>query len=162
MRYYQKAMLLLNKLLMVLVSAGLIVMIAVTAVEVVRRYFFGLSFSWAEELVKYIMIMVAFFGGAVAYQQKGLVALDLLTSRLPKAPRLVVGLLSELVSLALIVLLFVYSLQAVMKPGVYMQTSVGLGISMAYPWASLPIGFAAMILFSVDHFHQLLTRGKGE
>ena len=83
MKHYKRAMSALHNVLMVLVSAGLVVMICVTAVEVVRRYLFGLSFSWAEELVKYLMIMVAFFGGAVAYQDKGLVALDMLTEKLP-------------------------------------------------------------------------------
>ena len=60
MKHYKRAMSALHNVLMVLVSAGLVVMICVTAVEVVRRYLFGLSFSWAEELVKYLMIMVAF------------------------------------------------------------------------------------------------------
>ena len=157
MKHYKRAMSALHNVLMVLVSAGLVVMICVTAVEVVRRYLFGLSFSWAEELVKYLMIMVAFFGGAGAYQDKGLVALDMLTEKLPGNLKTAVALLAEILSVLVIALLFKYSLQAILKPGVYKQISIGLGISMAYPWASMPIGFAAMLLFSVEHFYELIA-----
>lgn len=159
MKYYKKIMSALHNVLMVLVSVGLAVMICVTAVEVVRRYLFGLSFSWAEELVKYMMIMVAFFGGAVAYQEKSLVALDMLTEKLPPKLRTIVAVLAEILTVVVIALLFWASLQAIMKPGVYKQISIGLGISMAYAWAPMPIGFSAMLLFSVEHFHELIALG---
>ena len=163
MKYYKKAMMFLHNVLMILVSIGLVIMICVTALEVLRRYFFGLSFPWAEELVKYLMIMVAFLGGAVAFQDKGLVALDMLTCKLSSRMKTIVGLIAEIIAVIVIAVLLWYSMQAIMKPGVYKQLSIGLGISMAYAWAPMPIGFAAMLLFSVEHFYELITgAGQGE
>ena len=157
MKLYRKAMSVLHMALMALVSAGLVVMICVTAVEVIRRYLFGLSFSWSEELVKYLMIMVAFLGGSVAYQDKGLVALDMVTGKLTGRAKNAAGLAAELLTVVVIAALFFYSMRAILKPGVYRQISIGLGISMAWPWASMPIGFAAMLLFSVEHLYDWVT-----
>jgi len=162
MKFYKKGVSLLHTLMMILVSAGLVIMICVTALEVVRRYVFGLSFSWSEELVKYLMIMVAFFGGAVAYRDKGLVSLDLLTGKLSKKAQIVIELLSETVAVALIAMLFWFSLQSVLKPGVYRQISIGLKVSMAIPWAPLPIGFGAMLFFAPEHYYQLFSRLMGK
>ena len=156
MKYYRKVINGLHSLLMALVSVALAIMIIVTALEVIRRYLFGLSFAWSEELVKYLMILATFLGGAVAYQEYGLVALDLLTCKLPPRWKAICGLVSEILSVAVIAILFWLSMKAIMKPGVYKQISIGLGISMAIPWAPMPIGLASMLLFSVEHFYTLI------
>ena len=98
------------------------------------------------------MILATFLGGAVAYQEYGLVALDLLTCKLPPRWKAICGLVSEILSVAVIAILF----WLLMKPGVYKQISIGLGVSMAIPWAPMPIGFASMLLFSVEHFYTLI------
>lgn len=164
MEVYRKIVSTLHDILLYAVSAGLVIMIVLTALEVVRRYYFGLSFSWSEELVRYLMIMVTFFGGAVAYRDKGLVALDLITGKFSKKGKAIAGLCTEVLTIIIVLLLLIYTVKAITQPAVYMQKSIGLKISMAVPWLSMPIGLGAMLVFAPEHFISIveeLSGGKG-
>ena len=63
----------IERVLIFIVAVFAAVMIIVTSVEVFRRYLFSLSFIWSEELSRYLMVSVAFFGGAVAYRRRNLI-----------------------------------------------------------------------------------------
>ena len=156
MEVYRKIVSTLHDILLYAVSAGLVIMIVLTALEVVRRYYFGLSFSWSEELVRYLMIMVTFFGGAVA--------LDLITGKFSKKGKAIAGLCTEVLTIIIVLLLLIYTVKAITQPAVYMQKSIGLKISMAVPWLSMPIGLGAMLVFAPEHFISIveeLSGGKG-
>jgi TRAP-type C4-dicarboxylate transport system permease small subunit len=133
-------------------------MITITTIEVVRRYFFSQSFQWAEELSRYLMIGVAFLGAAVGYRKRDLVPLDLITSHLSPRLQLIIELIMEIVSFVILAALLYFSFKTVSSPIVYRQISIGLPISMAIPFATMPIGFTCMILFAVEHFMEMPSK----
>ncbi|MGB4438842.1 MAG: TRAP transporter small permease [Sedimentibacter sp.] len=150
----------LQKLLIFVVAIFASVMIIITTVEVVRRYIFSASFQWAEELSRYLMVSLAFLGGAVAYRNKNLIPLDLITNMLSKKIQLYLGFVLEIISVIILALLFYLSMKEVMSPVVYRQISIGLPISMAIPFASMPIGFGCMLIFAVEHFNDIIKSFK--
>ena len=71
------------RLLRILACVTVIAMLVLMLIEVVRRYCFGRTFIWSDEVIRYLLIYCTFLGGAAAYYQKALVSFDLVTSRLP-------------------------------------------------------------------------------
>jgi TRAP-type C4-dicarboxylate transport system permease small subunit len=160
MTNFKKVCDIIEKILIIIVALFAAIMIIITTIEVVRRYFFSLSFQWAEELSRYLMINVAFLGGAIAYRHKGLIPLDLITGYLSGKLQLVIDIIMEVVSFVILATLVYFSIKTVMSPIVYRQLSIGLPISMGIPFASMPIGFGCMLIFAIEHFAEMPSKFK--
>ena len=88
---------LLFKLIRLFLAVALVLMVSVTTVEVVRRYIFGMSFVWAEELVKFLLVGLTFIGGAGAFRAGAMAYLDLITSRLNEKWNKIIKLVNNVV-----------------------------------------------------------------
>lgn len=150
----------IEKVLIFVVALFAAVMIIITSIEVFRRYLFSMSFQWSEELARYLMISVAFFGGAVAYRRKGLIPLDLVTNLMPDRIKLYLETILEIISFIILIVLMYFSSKSVMSPAVYRQISIGFPISMGIVFSVMPISFACMIIFALEHFVELFGKIK--
>lgn len=148
------------KILMYAVALSLFLMIAIAFLEVCRRYVWGLSYIWADELIRYLIICVGFLGGAAAFRTKALVSLDLVTQFLPKKTQLVLEIACNTIIIATLVFLTRYSIQTIFTPSIKRQISIGLKVSMSYPYISLPVGFIFMIIFALDNYREFRMRWK--
>ena len=158
MATYRKALDILEKILIFFVALFAGAMIIITCVEVFRRYVFSKSYRWSEELCRYMMVTLAFYGGAIAYRHKNLIPLDLITGRLSKKFQVYIETLLEFVSVFILMILFYYSTKTVLSPIFYKQKSIGFPISMAIPYSAMPISFACMFLFAFEHFIDLFRQ----
>jgi len=150
LKYYSRLMDAIVKAIRVLLAACLCVMTAVTVLEVVRRYIFGLSYSWAEELVRFLLIWVTFVGGAAAFRLGNLVILDSLLIFLSERKRNVLKLFTNTVILGFLIFLLNNSCRYAFSPVIAKQFSPGLGLPMTVPYFAIPLGFALMILFALE------------
>ena len=166
MRAFRKVINFLYKAIMYTVSVALGIMIVIAFIEVVRRYAIGKSYIWADDLIRYLIIYVGFVGGAAAYKDNNLASLDLLTRHFPQKVQIVVEILVNTIVTATMIFLLYYSIRAVGAPSIKNSVGVGLKIGLWIPYLTLPIGFAVMILFSVekyiDMFKRLLKGGSVE
>ncbi|MDK2868551.1 MAG: C4-dicarboxylate transporter, DctQ subunit [Clostridiales bacterium] len=136
------------------------VMLVVALVEVFRRYLFGLSFPWSEELIRYLIIWVSFLGGAVAYKEQNLVFFDMIVDRMHSKYKMVLLMLTNTVSLIFVSYIFSYALRVINKPSIVKQKSIGLQISMLYPYLAIPVGLGLMILFGLYHYRVIYATYK--
>ena len=132
-------------LVKILAAAAMFLMIAIVAVCVVKRYCFGTSFIWSDELVRYLMIWSTFLGAAVGFRHFDLVLLDLFIGLLPKKFASFLTIIVHFVTLVLIGYVFYISFNYTFSPAVALKNSTGLGISMLYPFLALPVGFGLML-----------------
>ena len=127
-----------------LVVAMMAVMVALVFTNVVTRYVFGFSNTWAEEVSQYLMVWIAFVGAGLALREGRHVAVELLQDLLsPQSRRwlriLVVCLMAAFfVAVAVLGLLFANFAVDLESPMI--------NISMAIPYACVPIG--AICLFA--------------
>lgn len=126
----------------------LIVLLATMAVlviaNVVSRYVFSHSFTWVEEVTRYMMIWAAFLGAGLALRVGGHIAIDSLASALPAAGARVVRVLIVAVlaaTLAVIVWLGVEYVDFAWE-----QETPVLGWSFGKVYLAIPIGAALMLL----------------
>lgn len=162
MNLYYKLEDILENLIKYVLFVLLIVMTGITSLEVVRRYIFGLSYPWAEELVRFSLVWLTFVGASVPFRKGELVVFDMLTSALSERKRNILALIMNTVLLIFLGFLFYYSYKFSFSPVIVNQISTGLGISMAIPYSSIPIGFALMIFFGIGKYPILLKNLRGE
>ena len=77
-------------------GVSMLVVVVVMVAQVAARYVFGGSIIWAEELCRYILIWQTFLLIGLAYHQGELVALDLLSQRVPRGALLALRLVISL------------------------------------------------------------------
>jgi len=120
------------------------VMTVVVFLQVLYRYVFAQSLQWSEELARYLFVWLSIFGAALALQKKGHFGLDLfykmLSTRWQRFIKFPVYLLMGIV---IFVILF-HGTILVQKT--VLQESPAMGISMAWAYASLPVGGALMAI----------------
>lgn len=120
-----------------------VVMIAAVFGQVIMRYVFSNPLSWSEELARYSMIWQAMFASALCSRGGQHLAL-LSTDALPESIR---GFARPVATIAICILLLIllwYSYDLASRA--VRQTTPGLGLSMSWVYASLPVGFALMIV----------------
>lgn len=156
MIYFNKALDYLEKLIRLFLIVAMIAMCTVTIVEVGRRYFLGLSFPWAEELVRFLLIWVSFLGASIAWRRKGMVFFNLLRDNLSPRPRAFLDLAVNIISLVLMMFIFKLGLDYALKPAIFRQMSTGLHLSMAWVYIAIPTGFGCMILFTIGNLPEII------
>ena len=145
----------------IIAAALLGVMLVVSLLEIGRRYILGLSFPWADELIRYCIVGVAMFGGAAAFRQTGgLVAFDLILGRLKGVARLILELAVNTISFLFSAFMFRNAFMTVGTPSIVKQISIGLHISMRWPYMSIVIGLGLIVLFSIEKYFRIVKSFK--
>ena len=160
LRVYNRFIDYICKAIQYFVAVLIMAAIAISFIEVVRRYFFNQVFVWSDEFVRFCLIYVGLVGGAAAYRYGQLVCFDSLLNKLKEGPRFVCAILSDLISLALLVFCFVLSIQTITAPSVTSALSTGMKIPMVVPYLAFVIGFFLMILFCVGDIANRITNRK--
>lgn len=69
------------------------VLTLLTAVSVFNRYILSKPIMWSEEVQMILIVWTTFFGGSVAFREKGHIAVDLLVEKFPKKVQMVIEVL---------------------------------------------------------------------
>lgn len=113
-------------------------------VNVILRYIFHNSTSWAEEAIRYIIIWVTFFGGSICARQGDHVGIELFTSMTPPAVQKALKILADLLSIIFLILLTYYGWLAMRTVIITDQRSPAMLMPMWIVYLALPLGSAFM------------------
>jgi TRAP-type C4-dicarboxylate transport system permease small subunit len=145
---------------LVIAAMSLLCIVAINGANVVARYFFGSPFSWAEELMLFLMIL-GVFTGAVAVTWRNLhIRIDTIVERLPPAIRRVVTVVATLASIAIIMVVVVASSRLVSLLQGMDQRSDALNAPSWIPQSFLTIGLALMALMMAARLVTSLRRQR--
>lgn len=127
-------------------AVSLLVTAIVLFINVVLRYVFSASTSWAEELIRYLMIWITFIGGSVCVRRGAHIRMDFLLTILPKRAGILLTRLVYLIAAGFCAALFCYSVRLVLFTVELEQTSPAMGVPMWIPYMAMPIGSALMVI----------------
>jgi TRAP-type transport system small permease protein len=132
---------------LVVCNALLVVMTAIIALLVFTRNAMGFSYSWSEELTRFLLVWLSMLGAAVLLRRDDHIRLDILADRLP--PRLQTGLwlVLRLLILAFLVILVQQSWLAALARGA--TRAPALGISLTYAYMAIPVAAVLMIFVTL-------------
>lgn len=129
----------------ILLAASVLVNFA----NIIGRYFFAVSITWAEEIMLFLMVGCVFTGCcAVAWEGRH-IRMDVLVTFLPKAARQFLELLFELLLIATSGLVAVFSWPVVSQLYAFDERSAAANFPMVIPQAMIPIGYMLMAFFVV-------------
>src|SRR5712691_10176657 len=127
-----------------LAALALIAIVAINGVNVVARYFFGSPFSWAEELMLFLMIFGVFAGGIAVTWRNQHIRIETIIERAPATMKSTAKLLAPIVSLVVLSTLTCASFRLVSLLASFDQRSDALQAPMWIPQSFVTIGLAFM------------------
>jgi len=133
-------------------------MLGVALAHVIMRYLFNNALTWSEEFLRFAMVWFTLISAAVLHYQKGHVGIVIFRDMFPDRIRAI--------CIRIIPILAVVATASVTVNGVrllfrtYNQITPALGISMAIPYAAIPVGFFFMTLFGIAHIIELTFGDK--
>lgn len=160
---YSKALDVLETGLKYLLVAFFAAMTVIAILEVVRRYFFGLSFVWADELCRYILVWMTFLGGCLSFRKNLLVCFDFGYDRLTKRARAALLLASRIISLGFVAFILEKAVSYTFAPVMMNQVSVATRIPQTVVFFSIPLGLFLTVLFALEQLPGIirdLRRGE--
>ncbi len=130
------------------IAAGvmLIASVGINFANIIGRYFFSVSLSWAEEAMLFLMIGCVFLGaGPVGWMGRH-IRMDVVVSWLPPPARKAFELFSDLVTIATCVTLAIFAWPVIAMLEELDERSDAANIPLVLPQAAVPIGLLLMAL----------------
>ena len=123
----------------ILCAGTLTAIVCICGAQVILRYVFGSSIFWADEVNQALVVAMGVFGCARAVRFKEHTELTLVEKRIPsKKARIVYRFVINMIALAVLIMLFVTTLQHTLNSTVL--KSVVLRVPCMYYYMSMPIG----------------------
>ena len=127
-------------------GAMLIASVGINFANIIGRYFFSVSLSWAEEAMLFLMIGCVFLGaGPVGWMGRH-IRMDVVISLLPRRARMAFDVLSDLVTIATCIVLSIFAWPVMTMLAELDQRSESANIPLVIPQATLPVGLSLMAL----------------
>lgn len=133
-------------LLLILITA---IMMVSLVIMIFGRNFFNTSFESLEEISRFTLVWLTFFGSAIAYKRKEHMGMDFIVSKLNGKLSIYVSFVQEVIAFILFSLFIYYGTELV----VFNMDTISLqsGISMGYVYTVIPISGVIMLVHAIDH-----------
>ena len=118
----------------------------ITGLQVFSRYVMDDAISWSEEICRYMFIWMVFFGISYAIRQRRHIRILGIYSVVPENVKKGLMILADLLFLFFVIMLAYNGGELCSKIFKLGQLTPSLEFSMAYIYASLPIGFSLAAL----------------
>lgn len=145
---YSKFLDKLETLEKILLAASSAAMVVIIVYQVILRYCFNASNSWSEELARYLFIYDVMLAASIAIRKNSHLQVDFLINLLKPKQKAAFTSVATVLGIVFLGFLFSYSLTLCTAAGA--TISPGIKVSMAVPYASMPIGVVLMILTSIE------------
>ena len=136
----------------------LVVMVVIIFIQIISRAVIGSSFTWTEELARFLMIWVIFLGAGMAFQYAAHISVESLVERLPVKGKKIAQIFIALCSIALFLVLLVKGLEITDK--MMVQKSPALRLPMGYVYSVIPISAVLQILNIIDTTKKYVLTGE--
>ena len=144
----------------VVAAVLLICSVALNFANIIGRYFFAVSISWAEEIMLFLMVACVFLGGSLVSWSNRHIRMDVIVGMMPPPVRKALHLLSDLVFMATAVALAVFAWPVIQQLAAFDERSQAANFPLVIPQAMLPIGLLLMAFFVAVRL--LTQRGSGD
>ena len=133
-------------MLRIAAGAMLVASVGINFANIIGRYFFRVSLSWAEEAMLFLMIGSVFLGAAPVGWVGRHIRMDVVISLLPPRLRRAFEIFSDLVTIATCVLIAVFAWPVMTMLTELDQRSETANIPLVIPQGAVPVGLLLMAL----------------
>ena len=158
MKTYKKLMNALAGMEKLVLEIATVLILVLTVGNVFSRKVIHQSWSFTEELVVAVFVLITLLAAALACRDGELVNLTILTDRLPAQVRKVFLLFSTILSVAFTAVLFKYGLDKVITQMQNGKRTFVLNWPEWIFWSFVPIGSVCMILHFIEFCLDVCTK----
>jgi len=133
----------------------MVVLCADVFLGVFSRYVLHSTFTWYDEIARLLFVWIVFLGAAVGVRRSGHFRLQLLIERFAPGWRRVADVFGVL-AIMLFGAVLIQQGWKLVELGQFQQTPV-MGLSKMYVYASMPVGGALVILYSLRHLWRAVS-----
>lgn len=123
-------------------------------VQVVLRYVFHYSFSWAEEVARYLIVWFVFIGSSIAVREKAHATMDAVVAYLPEMGKRIFSLLANLIAIGFCVVLIWSGSRMISGVLEFGTVAPSTGMPLYIPYMAVPVGAGLMLIRFVQLFIQ--------
>ncbi len=125
------------------------VMLVVAWMHVTRRYAFNSALTWSEEFLRFSIVWYALLSASILHKRNGHLGITIFREMMPaKLQKIIQRIVIYLATLTVAV---VTISGIVLVIGTREQITPALGISMAVPYAAIPVSFFLMTVYGILH-----------
>lgn len=143
-----------DKIIMAIIMMAMSVLIFL---QVISRYVFGNSFTWTEEMARYMFIWLIFLSIGVGFTEKKHISIDVVVDHCPVAVQKVIKQIVYLLVFGFSFLFVWEGYVLVLQMQTFGQISANMQIPMWWVYASLPMGFLLAIFRLIQASIRLWT-----
>jgi TRAP-type C4-dicarboxylate transport system permease small subunit len=115
-----------------------------------------MSWSWSDEIIRYLLIYCTYFGGAAAYYKHSMVSFDLVTSKLSRKTQDILALITNVILMIFFIFLLYYTYFKMTSPSVVKSISTASGVTAAVPYYGIFAGLVFLLIFTIDFYPELI------
>ncbi len=146
----------------VVAAFGIAAGVALAFVNVVARYAFESSLSWAGELTIYLFLWSTFFGAAYCFKKDAHIAVDLFLLKVPPKVQKFLTLITLIISAIYVGAIAYFGYQYVLLYIDLGEMSVDLNIPLWIPYVVVPISFAFSAIIILNKIIEVLKTPASE
>lgn len=124
--------------------------IAVVAVEVVRRFLLDFSSLWGEETARYAFVYLTWIGAAAAIKNRSHIRIDVFPNVLPARGQALLNMLATVCAIVFACAALYWSIDPVMVSFRFGSVTDGLRITKAWFLLAVPLGFSLVLWRSLQ------------
>jgi C4-dicarboxylate transporter DctQ subunit len=132
--------------------------VVVNFANIIGRYFFNVSITWAEEVMLFLMVGCVFTGCCAVAWEGRQIRMDVVVGMMPPSVRNLFALLSELLLLATAALVAIFAWPVIEQLAEFDERSAAANFPMVIPQVMIPIGYTLMAVVVAV---RLATRRRG-
>jgi C4-dicarboxylate transporter DctQ subunit len=121
---------------------GITAGVALAFVNVVARFVFDASLTWAAELTVFLFLWSAFFGAAYCFKKDAHIAVTIILDLLPTSVAKMFLIVSHLITICFLIAVSYYGYEYLLLVHELEEMSIDLDIPMWIPYLVIPISFA--------------------
>jgi TRAP-type C4-dicarboxylate transport system permease small subunit len=123
---------------------------AVIIQDVARRFIINYSAAWSQETAQYAFIYLGWIGAAYAVKERAHIRFDILQNKLPEKLHGYIFIAGEIATIIFAIIAFRYSMHTISVLWQFGGATPVLRVSKIWAEAAVPIGFALIVLRSVQ------------
>jgi len=146
----QKIVSLITNISKAIAAFGIAAGVLLAFINVVARYVFESSLSWAGELTIYLFLWSIFFGATYCFKKDAHIAVDIFLVKTPPKIRKILTLITLTITTIYVAAIAYYGYQYILLYIDLGEMSVDLDIPLWIPYSAVPISFTFSTIILID------------
>jgi len=144
----------------ILLGLALASLTVVVILQVFARSFLGFSYSWADELARYLLVFITFIGAGSALKHQKLASVTIFLTKVPQNISHLVLIVVDLLIIFFSSIMIYHGVTTTFSHRIVNQVSPAMGLPMYWIYIVIPLGGLFMLIHTLSSLCDRIFPGK--